>query len=106
MITSEKIKAARRLLGWSLATLSRKSGRSYSTMVKAEAGTLNARSSDGTLDVIRRTFETAGVAFAETGVSLATAQDRPTQRTATGREQPRRSGRLIAGAAVPAHSDH
>ena len=35
-----QIRAARRLLGWSMATLAKKSGRSHQTIAKAEEGAL------------------------------------------------------------------
>lgn len=63
MITADQIKAARRLLGWSSATLGQKARRSALTIAKAETSTLHPQFVVGTLRVIRATLEAAGVEF-------------------------------------------
>ena len=80
MITADQIKAARKLLGWSGATLARKANRSALTIARVENSTLNANYAAVTLELIRAALETAGVEFlnhGQPGVRLrdATAAD-------------------------------
>jgi transcriptional regulator with XRE-family HTH domain len=63
MITSEQIKAARKLLGCSQVRLAGKSGLSETTIKKFETG--ESRPSVLSVSTIKRTLEGAGVEFAE-----------------------------------------
>ena len=62
-ITPEKVKAARRLLGWSRSVLAGYVGVSDTTVWAFESG--KRRSSALNLDLVRAAFESAGVIFVE-----------------------------------------
>lgn len=68
MITSEQIRAARALLGWSQPDLARASGIAENTLRNIERGTSDPRSS--TLSAIERAFDEAGVMFIDLGVDI------------------------------------
>jgi predicted transcriptional regulator len=61
MITSEQVKLARKLLGWSQMTLSIEADVSLPTLVSLEKGKKLTRAT--TVSRIQRTFEKAGVVF-------------------------------------------
>jgi transcriptional regulator with XRE-family HTH domain len=61
VISVEQIKAARRLIGWTQARLSRNSGVSENTIQRYEKGV--RRTVASTLAKIERAFEVAGVEF-------------------------------------------
>jgi transcriptional regulator with XRE-family HTH domain len=67
VITPEQIKAARKLLGWSMATLARQSGRSLMAIACAELLFGKARGSAITLMFIQITLEAAGIEFLNHG---------------------------------------
>jgi DNA-binding XRE family transcriptional regulator len=61
MITSEQVKAARKLLGWSQMTLSMEADVSIPTLVGFERGQKVTRGA--TVSRIQKTFESAGIIF-------------------------------------------
>ena len=65
VITAAQCRAARGLLGWSQKTLSEKAAVGILTVRQLEAGLNEPRGA--ILDVIRRTFEAAGVEFIDGG---------------------------------------
>lgn len=67
MITADQIKTARKLLGWSGATLAKKTGRAVTTIAKAESSKLSSTLTPMTLQLIRAAFEEAGVEFTNHG---------------------------------------
>ena len=65
MFTPGQCRAARGLLGWSQEELARRAGVGIVTVYQLEAGISQPRRA--TLDVIRRSFEVAGVEFTNGG---------------------------------------
>jgi len=63
MITPAQCRAARGLLAWSQQTLAKRAGDGLMTVNQFEKE--DGRSRRATLEVIRRAFESAGVAFIE-----------------------------------------
>jgi predicted transcriptional regulator len=61
MLTAEQCRAARGLLAWSQQQLAQKAGVGVVTVHQVEAANIKPRRA--TLQVIRRAFEAAGVAF-------------------------------------------
>jgi transcriptional regulator with XRE-family HTH domain len=61
MVTSAQCRAARGLLGWTQQKLAAAAGVGFVTVHQLEAGSSKPRRA--TLEVIRRAFEDAGVAF-------------------------------------------
>jgi predicted transcriptional regulator len=66
-ITGTQIKVARKLLGWSIATLAKKAGRPYGLIAKAESSTLRPQYRDVTVAAIQGALETAGIEFLTDG---------------------------------------
>jgi len=74
MITSEQVRAARRLLGWSQVRLAGRAALSESAVAKFETGAQRLPSPN--LEAIRQALEVAGIEFAnpgESGVKLKAA---------------------------------
>jgi ribosome-binding protein aMBF1 (putative translation factor) len=71
VITPDQIKAARKLLGWSTATLAIKSNRTVIEVANAESGKLQPRTAETSLQKIQAAFEDAGVEFVDGGVRLS-----------------------------------
>jgi transcriptional regulator with XRE-family HTH domain len=65
MITSEQVRAARRLLGWSRVRLAGRSALSETTVAKFETGAQRLPWSK--LEAIRQALEVAGVEFTNVG---------------------------------------
>ena len=65
MITGEQVRAARKLLGWTLFQAAVKAKVSESTVGKFETGA--HRPLDLRIDAIQRAFEAAGVEFVDSG---------------------------------------
>ena len=61
MITGTQIIAARKLLGWSAATLAKRSGKRLLSVAQAERGTIPKRLEIGILQSIQQAIETAGI---------------------------------------------
>ncbi len=74
MITPDQIKAARKLLGWSAATLAKKAHWGLLTVAKAESGTLQPEKVERVLARLQVALEGAGmctaVAKQATGASV------------------------------------
>ena len=62
-ITSEQIRAARSVLCWSTSELAERTGVGIATLKRYEAVTGVPKSRKGILDIIRKTFESAGIEF-------------------------------------------
>lgn len=62
-ITSEQIRAARSVLCWSTSELAERTGVGIATLKRYEAVSGVPKSRKGILDIIRKTFETAGIEF-------------------------------------------
>ena len=71
MITSAQIRAARGLLDWSRAELSKKSGVGFSSMMRLESSDGVPGAQVKTLNSIKKTFEAAGIEFIGTPESGA-----------------------------------
>ena len=68
MITGLQVKQARKLLGWSAATLARKARKTVLTVSRFEEGTLRPRLCDKVQQAIQQALEDAGAEFtAENG---------------------------------------
>ena len=67
LITGRQLKAARALIGWEQTNLAKKSGVAISTIRRMEsfAGEIGART--GTLSLVQRALEKAGVDFLDDG---------------------------------------
>jgi predicted transcriptional regulator len=67
LITGRQLKAARALLGWEQTDLAKKSGVGISTIRRMEAfaGEIGART--GTLSLVQRALERAGIEFLDDG---------------------------------------
>lgn len=62
-ITSEQIRAARSVLCWSTSELAERTGVGIATLKRYEAVSGVPKSRKGILDIIRKTFESAGIEF-------------------------------------------
>ncbi|CAN1498010.1 Cro/C1-type helix-turn-helix domain [Burkholderiaceae bacterium] len=71
MITSAQIRAARALIKWTGAELSKKSGVAFSTVMRLEAGEGVPGAQAKTLNAINKAFEAAGIEFIGTPESGA-----------------------------------
>ncbi len=71
MITSGQIRAARALLDWSRAQLSEKSGVGVSALMRLESAEGVPRGHVKTIELVRVTFEKAGIEFTGTPDSQA-----------------------------------
>ena len=71
MITSAQIRAARALIKWTGAELSKKSGVAFSTVMRLEAGEGVPGAQAKTLTAINKAFEAAGIEFIGTPESGA-----------------------------------
>ena len=71
MITSAQIRAARALIKWTGAELSKKSGVAFSTVMRLEAGEGVPGAQAKTLSAINKAFEAAGIEFIGTPESGA-----------------------------------
>ena len=69
MITSGQIKAARALVGLTVAELAKKAGIGFTTMVRLEAADGIPSGTVRTLDAVQKTLEEAGIEF------IGTAED-------------------------------
>lgn len=67
-LSAEQCRGARRLLGWSLNRLSREAGISDTTIREFELANRGAK--EGTISVIARALESAGVELVPGGVRL------------------------------------
>jgi ribosome-binding protein aMBF1 (putative translation factor) len=65
MITADQIKAARKLLGWSTATLAIRSKRTVKGVALAESSNLPPERMESSLRLIQQTFEAAGIEFVD-----------------------------------------
>ncbi len=63
MITSAQIRAARALLDWSRADLSKRSGMGQSALMRFESSHGVPSGNIKTFDAIQKTFEEAGIEF-------------------------------------------
>jgi ribosome-binding protein aMBF1 (putative translation factor) len=91
MITPDQIKAARKLLGWSSATLAKRANRKLLTVARVEAGTLPPCYLQTTALAIRAAFDAAGVEFVNGGVRLSEGRlSEPTSITAAQLREARR----------------
>lgn len=77
MITSEQIRAARALLGWSGKDLAVKTGLGFSTLMRLEGLEGIPSVQAKTLDAIEKAFEKAGVEFIGTPESGAGVRWKP-----------------------------
>jgi transcriptional regulator with XRE-family HTH domain len=77
LITSDQIRAARALLRWSGKDLAERSGLGFSTLMRLEVldGVPSAQAK--TLEIIQKTFETAGIEFIGTPDEGAGVRWRP-----------------------------
>ena len=66
-ITPDQIKAARKLLGWSAATLAKWARRTILSVAQAEQDILPPRNAGSTLRAIQAAFESGGVEFTNDG---------------------------------------
>jgi transcriptional regulator with XRE-family HTH domain len=71
LITSAQIRAARALIKWTGAELSKKSGVAFSTVMRLEAGEGVPGAQAKTLSAINKAFEAAGIEFIGTPESGA-----------------------------------
>ena len=77
MITSEQLRAARGLLGWSQSDLAAQAGLSLPTVKRLETGT-GSRVSNEARDKLQQALEAAGVEFlAENGGGLGVRFRKP-----------------------------
>jgi transcriptional regulator with XRE-family HTH domain len=67
LITGRQLKAARALVGWEQTDLAKKAGVAISTIRRMESFTAEIGARTGTLSLVQRALERAGIEFLDDG---------------------------------------